>query len=334
MKSGSHWWLAAPLSVVIALAAALWLGRQSNAPTSVTRVPAPKVQAPGVADAPPPEVSTPVSAATSPSADEDGPCTTGFTKLLETEEALASKGIVLSMGYAPGEPSVRIPPPCPGFVAQAFLALTPHGVEPLSADTSRAQTSVPWGCGDDIPAVALTAQRPVEKGNVPLAIGAAAAELLRWSAAKPVEGSADCPVPRAEFTREAQQLFEFAGREGRWALETWKLPTPPDLPPADDEASYRRVVFIDVWSRIGTDGTCTSSGSSERNEDGMPVSGKPRLRSIYGLLTLEGSPSEQKAWLLFDSPGYEGQGVAAIPFEQQNGQILMERADASVYSGC
>jgi len=44
--------------------------------------------------------------------------------------------------------------------------------------------------------------------------------------------------------------------------------------------------------------------------------------------------SEQKAWLLFDSPGYEGEGVAAVPFEQRSGEILLERADANVYSGC
>jgi hypothetical protein len=58
-----------------------------------------------------------------------------------------------------------------------------------------------------------------------------------------------------------------------------------------------------------------------------------------GLLSLpggdpSGKPTAEKLWMIFESPGYEGSGVSAIPLAADSVTLMIEVADWLVYSGC
>jgi hypothetical protein len=326
MKSKLLWW-AAPVLVLAVLAAALWVRqglRQAHDAASSSST------APSAAAIVVPSNAVVESSAPSTVRPEEMtdivPCGASSSRLLASEPLLNDNRIGLAMAAAEGDSAVRVP--CPDFTSAAFFALTPHGLEPLSGDATQANTSVEWGCGERFSAVALTAQHPVEKGNLPIAVGEEVPKLLTWLPAKRIDATVDCPPPAPSFTRKQQQLFEITGRTGRWALESWELPEQAGKAPSEGVPLY-----LDVWSRISADGQCVIVARSEQDLDGKPLAGEPPLRGIYGLLRFE-KEQVQKSWLLFNSPGYEGEGIAAAELDPNNDELTLRGADAIVYSGC
>ena len=325
MKSKLLWWMGAPLLLALAVGGTLWLRRTPTEPVATAPVMTAPVTVPIAVNEPP--VATAAEEPSDMVQIEAAPCTLGL--ILRKEQRLIDNGIQLSMAYAPGGTSVRLVPPCPESAGQPFVALAPEGMEPLSGNATRTTTTIPWGCGADYQASELTATRALAEGDVPLVMGAQATKLLQWAPARPIDGNAECAPPQPGFVREREQLFEFAGREGRWSLASWKLPG------ADTETRVegeRRIATADVLSRIAADGTCATAATAEKDLDGYGF-GKPPLQSIYGWLTFKNADIE-KFWVLSNTPGSEGRGIAAIPLGPDREQLLMEAAVWDVYSGC
>ena len=321
MKSRLAWWTATVLLISVTAGALWWWqvrGERSHAPTvplvAATLVaPVNNEEESGAPSTVPPEAMTNLV-----------PCGAFSTRLLGREPLFNDNRIGIAMSAADGNAAVRVP--CPEFTSTSVLALTSHGMETLSGDLTQADTSVAWGCGENFPAVTLRAQRSIEEGDVPLAVGTEAPKLLKWLPAKHIPDTVDCPPPEPGFTRKQQQLFEIVGRTGRWSLEQWELP--------EADATREGVpIYIDVWSNITAEGQCVAAARSEQDLDGKPLSAKPPLRSVYGLLLFE-KGTVQKSWLLFNSPGYEGAGIAAAEVDPTVQQLTLEQADVVVYSGC
>ena len=96
-------------------------------------------------------------------------------------------------------------------------------------------------------------------------------------------------------------------------------------------------------SRVAADGSCTVSAMTEQDMDGQSRTRWPPLRKALGLLSLPGGdpsgqptdePTAEKAWMIFESPGYEGGGVSAIPLAADGMTLMIEIADWLIYSGC
>jgi hypothetical protein len=347
MKLPSYWWVSVPVLLVVVVAVALWTQR----PAALSKPSTPAQ--PAAASTPRQEPDTPQAAAAAKAATEEQSeqslmvCMSDLPRFLAGVPELAVQGIVLSMGAASGDASVSFPWPCRDVPLPQVIALTPNGVEPLSADATRAESEVEWACGGALPAVALTAPGPVEKGDLPIALGAQAAKFLQWIPAKPVDGATACAPPRPEFARQQQQLFELPGREGRWSLEFWERIGPPvqsqDAPAESREAFITRIFRL---SRVAADGTCTLSAMTQQDMDGHSSTRKPPLSKALGLLSLQSGdpsdlpadkPSAEKAWMIFDSPGYEGRGVSAIPLAADGVMLMNEAAEGAdwlIYSGC
>lgn len=337
MKLQSYWWVSVPVLLVGVVAVALWTQR----PASLSKPSTPAQ--PAAASTPRQEPDTLQAAAMAGVAKEEQSerslmdCMSDLPRFLAGVPELAVQGIVLSMGAASGDASVSFKWPCGDFPLPQVIALTPDGAEPLSGDETRAESTVDWACGGASPAVALTAPRPVEKGDLPIALGAQAGKVLQWIPAKPIDGAADCAPPRPGFARQEQQLFELPGREGRWSLEFWKHTGSP----AESREAFPISLILRL-SRVAADGTCSLSAMTQHDSEGHSRTRKAPLSKALGLLSLQGEDPSAKAmtersWMIFESPGYEGRGVSAIPLAADGVTLMHEAAEGAdwlIYSGC
>jgi hypothetical protein len=164
-----------------------------------------------------------------------------------------------------------------------------------------------------------------------IAAGKKAPELLTWLPAKNVETEVQCQAPRQNFLRNRQTLYEFADLPGRWALESWSL-----------EESFRAnlaprdwTVQIDALSFVTAQGECQLRDKTLRDMDGMSIDkSQAGYHAIYGVLSFKDASAASKAWMIFDSPGYESGGTSAVPFDMQTQQLQWELVRLAGYSGC
>jgi hypothetical protein len=360
MNLKSYWWVSVPVLLVVVVAVTLWTHR----PAALSKPSTPAQ--PAAASTPRPEPDTPQATAAAAAATDERAgeslveCMLRLPRLLVGVIELAEQGIALSMGAATGDASVRIPWSCRDVPIPPVIALTPNGAEPLSGDVTRAESKLESGCEEAVRGVALTAPRPLEEGDLPIALGAQAAKFLQWIPAKPVDGATACAPPRPEFARQKQQLFELPGREGRWSLEFWERmqqPTQPS-PAAGDAVAQSKgalvgsrddsVIRIFRLSRVAADGTCSLSAMTQQDSDGQYINGWPPLSKAFGLLSLPvadpldepaadtpaaDEPAE-RAWMILETPGYKQRAVSAIPLAADGVTLMIESRDSVFYSGC
>ena len=254
-------------------------------------------------------------------------CRTDLLELLNI-----GPGIQIALAYSTGGTDVSLPDLCPGTVVEDLYALTATGIEPLIPDPDRTSTTVPGGCGGDHPAMPWRAQQPIGKpGDMLIAVGKKAPELLTWLPARNVGAEVQCQSPQQNFVRDGQILYDFADLPGRWVVESWSL----------EKSLWANVtpknptVLIDVVSFLTAEGECQLRYQTLRDSDGMSIDkGQDRYSAIYGVLTLEDASAAPRAWMMFDSPGYESGATSAVPFDTQTQQLQWESARSTGYSGC
>jgi len=254
-------------------------------------------------------------------------CSTEPIKLLDV-----GAGTRISLAYSSGGTDVSLPDLCPGSVVEDLFALTATGIAPLIPDPDRTRSTVPGGCGGDHPAIPWRAQQPIGRpGDMLIADGKKVPELLTWRPARNVATEVQCQTPQQNFLRDRQTVYDFADFPGRWVVESWSL----EKSLWANLTAENSTALIDTVSFVTAQGECQLLYKTLRDSDGMSIDkSQDRYSAIYGVLTLEDASPASRAWMMFDSPGYESGATAAVPFDTQTQQLQWELAQAAGYSGC
>lgn len=258
--------------------------------------------------------------------DSEGPsnCNEDFgASLLANQPTFKENGARVLVGLS-SKDGVRMPLMCPSMQVKDFYLLTKKGPVKLEGSVTRKAGSLPWACGGELAAATL---KPA--GNVRAADGLAFVvhadkepKFLKWRPAKPARGTVStkgCAEMPKTHQRVAVKSFAVEGMAGTVTFETWQRKGEGCT--ADHQ----------VQRVVQTTGQCRVLVSSAFDCDLMPTKEKPKLRGVYGIL--ETSGEKLSSWMLFDAPGYEGEGVSAVPYSDAEG-LRLQDAESMVYSGC
>jgi hypothetical protein len=255
-------------------------------------------------------------------AEKAEPCAEGLSgySFLKKSKILNDAGI----GFYVGEPDARgviVHQTC-SPLAGPFQGVSEQGLVVLKGDTASAHEKLNWGCGEQAMGALFSASGPT--GLAPFLIaGKTDGVSIRWVKATPQKVKAACKAPGIPYGLNQQDAYAVEGISGQILIERFTR--------KDPSACLKDNSIVRV-SRVSESGSCEEWVRSEFDCDAMPSDQNQAFTKVLGLIEIRKGETREE-WMIFETPGYEGIGVSAFPWREDQ-KILPGESEFLVYSGC
>ncbi len=186
-----------------------------------------------------------------------------------------------------------------------------------------------WGCGgEDVPALGYKAEGGGKPSGGLAILGRDLDGIaVTWEPAAAMSSATipSCVAYKADHRLLAYFPSRLPKTGGFYYYAAWDTPG-PDTGAEDD--CVERVGYTDAKGRC-----FTLHESTAKREDGCPPYGVGD-RTGLGVLKLQKNGAREE-WLLYNTPGYEGEGIGHVPFDPAGPKRVDPKSvDHYVYSGC
>ncbi len=241
-------------------------------------------------------------------------------QVLKKSDILNNAGIKAYIAHI-NRSDVVVPNTCSKLNGPFFL-VSKTGTIGLYGDTTSKKKKLPWGCGSDDLGASLKPKGVTVLDHVPpfLFQGNLASISVSWEPAHELNQQRKCATQGPDY-KDRFLLYSVNGVAGSISLEAYSR---------KDFNGCPRDSYVYKINHVQNE-KCENWVTSTLDCDGKADSENLQFKKVLGLLEFKSKEITEK-WLIFDTPGYEGDGITTFPFSPS--RIRTQDAEFLVYSGC